>query len=167
MTGIAQHRFVSTVKDRAALGTEEEARRITEAVLELLSRRLEPPTVKALADRLPPGLARAVRAGLNRPALYTEISDLYTHLALWLGLSPGAAAESAGVVLAALAESLDAEMMTHLERDLAPQWMALIRPPQSHHPIPKPMHAAPAAPHTLASGRPGSTRPLSTSQPKS
>lgn len=132
----------------------ERASRASDAVLAAIGAYLSAPFLELVAEELPPGLARALRAGSGLAAPIDE-------RVLDPGATAGQARELIASVCRALAEDLSNDALTALRRSLPPEIAELLTPPAPE----APRRAAPGAHReTLAEGRPGSRRSLSEGQ---
>lgn len=146
------------LSDRTAAGTA------LDATLEALGERLTAPDAAAFAEALPPPLA----AALHRLARHTapKPSALFARIAVTEGVSPGVALEHGEAVCRALAGALGPELRALLAHRLPTDWAALFAPGSGEPPadIP-PAGPLPGHGHTLATGKPGSSHPLSEARP--
>jgi uncharacterized protein (DUF2267 family) len=133
------------------------------ATIGALGPRLTKDEAEALASRLPEPLAFIVarcehEADLDADAIYERVGRRS-------GTPTRIAREQADIVLAALAAHLDDELKRRLIRALPEPLAERFRP---HDPGEVPPHriAVPAPTSTLATGRPGSSRPLSEARPE-
>ena len=116
-----------------------------------------------IAAQLPPGLAAAVQR--PSPSAALRASDLYAQLATSGEISLGSAVEHAKAACSALAEFVDAEARSLLARRLPPAWAALFSPVTFATERDVSAGTLPGHGHTLATGRPGSRRPLAEAAP--
>jgi uncharacterized protein (DUF2267 family) len=157
--------FVASVQEAGGFGSAGAAERAVDAVLAALGAHLSADVREVVRAALPHELARRLAGGVPEPF---ELDALLRDAAGRLGVSPATAKETIEVVLAVLSGSLDAERRERLESSLPPPLRTLAGPLAV-------AAAAEAAPHhsarhlrqTLASGRPGSERPLSEAHPGS
>ena len=142
--------FVFLVAAHAGVSIEH-ASRATEAVLAGVGAFLSAPHREFVADELPPGLARALRAG-------TGVAAPIDERVLQPGTTAGQARELVASVCRALAEDLSTEALLAIRRSVPPEIAAFLAPPAPE----APHRAAPGAHReTLAEGRPGSSRAVS------
>lgn len=151
-------RFVDRVKDRAGHPDRDHVQQAIQITLRALGSHLGglPPAVH---DAIPRVFHAEVEAGDGMQRL--RPAELYQHTSEQLELRVGMALELVQSTLAELAELLAAPGRELLRELLPPAWAVLIPDPDP----PSRPRAAPASPepaigHTLASGRPGGTRPL-------
>jgi uncharacterized protein (DUF2267 family) len=143
---------------RSALGDRELALRAVASTLEALGECLSPHDAEQLATSLPLDLAQAVgRARWHRAA---DAEEFFAVVSAKEGVRLGLAIEHAQAVCEALAEYLDPEVRIQLERHLPSELAVLFeaRKVECDGPPPSP---ALGLEETLASGRPGSRRPIS------
>jgi uncharacterized protein (DUF2267 family) len=160
---VGHTRLIDEVMWRSGLGDAAVAETAVATVLEALGCLLPPADARFLAGALPPAFARAMAAA-DRHA-FRDPSALYARFSVSEDIDLGVAMEHANATCGALADALDAESRLLLARRLPPEWAALFAP------VPR-APARDAAPgtvpghgHTLATGRPGSRRPLAESAP--
>jgi len=133
------------------------------ATLGALAARLTKDEAEALSARLPPMLARVVELVEYEGDL--DADTIYERVGRRSGTPTRIAREQADVVLAALAEHLDDELKRRLVRALPEPIAERFREHDEGEPPPHPIVVAPPA-STLATGRPGSRRPLSEARPE-
>jgi uncharacterized protein (DUF2267 family) len=133
-----------------------------QAVIEVLAAGLEPVTQGDLLAVLPGAGAQLAIA--RRPA---TIDDLYRRTAEALGMREAEALEAAQVVSQVIGARLSREVRARLALQLDPELVQIMTDPVSAAPAAPPLHPKGGTGHTLASGRPGSTRSLSASAPGS
>jgi uncharacterized protein (DUF2267 family) len=155
--------FTRLVRDRG-LGDERRAHRAIMATLEALGARVPAPEREALARALPLKLARAVSAERFRGT--GSAADLYAAVVRSERVHGGFAHEHVQIVLVALGELLPEELVTRLERAVAPSIAELLAgaPRAASEPAPHRTSSS-ARHHTLATGKPGSRHPVSESPP--
>jgi uncharacterized protein (DUF2267 family) len=133
------------------------AERAAHATLAVLAERLIAVDRASLASLLPTELATVVEE--VHAFVQYGIDGFYERVARRLGGPRGSAIELAQVVCAVLGDRLDPELRQRLHRHLPPAVAALLEP-EPLPPAPPPRH--PTAPGTtLATGRPGSSHPVS------
>jgi uncharacterized protein (DUF2267 family) len=154
--------FVETVRRAGGFATLASAAQAIDATLAALGARLLPVERDLIAAALPPAHAAGLTSAGPKGQLTVE--DLVRAVADREGVAPPTAKEHVQVVLAIVAERLDAEARALLERRLPPSVLALLGP--------LPVAAAQAAPEheaqpgrALSSGRPGGDHPLSEARP--
>lgn len=156
--------FIDEVCWRAGLQDDRAlAERGVAATLEMIGERLPSVDANGVADHLPAPLGAAIRRRRRHGEFAVE--ELFEHVREAEGVGLGFAVEHARVVCQVLAEILDAEGRTHLQHGLPPEWVTLFTPRESVTPEPPPPGPPPGHGSTLASGRPGSRRPLSEAAP--
>ncbi|MDI1475187.1 DUF2267 domain-containing protein [Polyangium sp. y55x31] len=160
--------FLDEVAWRGGLGETSLARTLTEAVFRSFAETLVPDEARALAHALPAPLATFILDGphlgdLSEDALYRRVADRE-------GTLIGFAIEHTRLVLGVLGDHLPETTRVRLRRHLEPDLGELLAP---HEPVPPPpVHLR--RPHepelgkgnTLATGRPGSRKPLSEARPE-
>jgi uncharacterized protein (DUF2267 family) len=148
-------RFLDRVMDRAGHPDASAVERGVRATLRTLGGHLGgvPP---ALHDALPRSLRPELAAGDEDDAL--RPAELYQRLADRTGLRVGVTLEIVQSTLAELTEQLDEAAVGLLRRLLPPAWAALL--PERREPSRATAATAATTGHTLASGRPGGSRPL-------
>lgn len=138
----------------------EEAERALCATLRALGTLLVDTEVKPLADELPAEFAQILRGAEYDPN--SDRAELFARVAKHEGVDPGFAMEHASAVCTALSEEMSFDLLTRLRRHL-PELNDLLAPSQRYPS--RPHMKAVTDEHTLATGRPGSTRPLSEARP--
>jgi uncharacterized protein (DUF2267 family) len=133
------------------------------AALDAVAQQLGAADRAFIAAQLPPPLAAAAQRPSRSAAL--RPSDLYAQLATSGEISLGSAVEHANAACSAVAEFLDAEARSLLARRLPPVWAALFAPVTFATEADVPAGMRPGHGHTLATGRPGSRRPLAEAAP--
>lgn len=153
-----RRQFVDKLIRRAGFSSKQEAEAALYAVLVALGDTMAPPVIRRIAPDLPEWLSTPMTAHHDNPP-----SSFFEEVAVVEGVSVGTAREHAGVVLQALDSELAPEIRTVLRRELPPEVRRLLHdaPPSGAAPV-RPGHEPRA---TLATGRPGSTHPLSESRP--
>lgn len=153
--------LVGRTMDRAGHADRDVVRQTVEATLRTLGSQLGgvPP---ALHDVIPEGLHREITAGVGVEAL--RPAELYEQMSTRLGVRPGVALELVQSALAELGERTGRPGRELLRDLLPPAWAILVTNPRPRS------RAVPAATpieggHTLATGRPGGTRPLANAAP--
>jgi len=159
---MSEDAFREDVMGRGVIHEPAEAEGAIRSTLEALAELLAPADATAIAAALPPGLASVI---VRRPRGSAQpLGDLYARIAASEGVSLGRAVEQVGAVCQAVAEALDVDGRVLLQRRLTPEWAQLFaleeRAPAPDGPPGAP-GTAPGHGHTLATGRPGSRRPLS------
>lgn len=155
--------FVQEVANRAVLPLEGQAEGAIEVTLEVLGRHLPDPHATQVARHLPEGIAQFLRRERYRSDVEPE--EFYREVAERAGVRLGFAREHAQVICQVLAEAVGVEGRQHLRVHL-PRAMADLFTPRHTSSPPPPPHfhphfVEPGEGHTLASGRPGSTNPVS------
>jgi uncharacterized protein (DUF2267 family) len=149
---------------RSGLRDQSRAETAVETVLETLACVLTPADARFVARDLPERLARKLAAPARRDAPTPD--DLYARLAAAERVSRGSAREHAEAACAALADCFGAEPRTLLGRRLPPDWAALFVPPARAPEADVPHGTMPGHGHTLATGRPGSSRSVAGDHPR-
>jgi uncharacterized protein (DUF2267 family) len=153
--------FVGEVCWRSGISSRARAERAIEATVELIAERLPARDAEALAGRLPARLAALLRKVTAHGDF--GVAELFEHVKNREPVGLGAAVEHAQVVCQVLAEALDDEGRQFLHARLPADWAALFvrRETTSLDRPPGPAGYG----NTLATGRPGSRRPLSEAAP--
>lgn len=154
--------FIEEVQARAGLGDERSARRATAATLEILGQHLPSNDREAVCRRAPVEVATVLRrrhydGDIEADGFFELVSELE-------GVAIGFALEHAEVVCQVLAEVVGDEGRRHLTVNVLPSLARLFEPRRRPTPVPPHVHehqVPPGVGHTLASGRPGSYRPIS------
>jgi uncharacterized protein (DUF2267 family) len=156
-----QEEFVARVRELSGFADREEAERAIAATLATLGERLVDTEVHALAGELPRPLAAALERGVYAGDF--DLTELYDRVCRREGVEPSFGVEHAQIVCRVLAEQLGEDARTRLRKELPPSIADLFRrPPAASPPEPVVHDRGPhTKPSTLASGRPGSTHPLS------
>lgn len=160
---MSYERFIDAVSWRCGFEERAPAERAVEATLRVLAERLDEADARAVARQLPPRLASLMRA--DEHGAEFGLADLYDRVARLEGVNRSFAAEHAQVVCQVLCDYLDDEGRKHLRVHVPPEIADLFTPRPPAAPLraeDRPRHRAPpGSGRTLASGRPGSSRPLS------
>lgn len=154
--------FVEQVRARAAFADDREARRAIAAALEIVGQHLPDPDREAVCRKVPGEVAQILRrrhydGDVEAEELFELVSELE-------GVTLGFAVEHTEVVCQVLAECVDAEGRKHLTVHVLPTVARLFEPRAKPPSVPPHVHdhfVAPGEGHTLASGHPGSYRPIS------
>jgi uncharacterized protein (DUF2267 family) len=153
--------FVDALRARTGLNDVGKAEGMACATFEALGSLLDAGEATRASEALPPAFAEALR----RPghAGVGSADELYRRVAERASLPPAEAIELAQVALQLLAESLDNDTRTSLQRDLPPSLSALLVPRAHEGYAPSYTHAAVREREdtSLAGGRPGTATPLS------
>jgi uncharacterized protein (DUF2267 family) len=141
----------------------DEADRALRATLAVIGERLVDDEAKTLASWLPNRLAKVVEDSEYDADFGTR--ELFTRVARRMRTNPGRALEDAEIVLASLGEALGGERAGRLARALPETAADLVlgkrEPDPSAEAPPHPDPRRPPRLSTIATGRPGSKRPLS------
>lgn len=151
--------FLMRVMHRTGLEDSMQAQKLTLQIVEYLSGCLPFEHAQALAEDLPDPLATHLVEGAD----YSEadLDELYRQVADEQDLELSFAAEFSQVVFQVLGEFVGLEGRARLGASLPGEWYIYFEP---RKPLQTPQRATKAG-HTLATGRPGSARPLSDSHP--
>jgi uncharacterized protein (DUF2267 family) len=124
--------LLQLIADRSGLSADE-ARGVTEAVLEALAERLPDKEVAALVDRLPDDLHAALERGRARRTAprRLDLDDFLELLGERMGTDPEGARERARDVLQVLAEALDDGILADLLVELPDDYADLFSPRRS------------------------------------
>jgi uncharacterized protein (DUF2267 family) len=157
--------FMGEVSWRSGVDSRQRIERAIQATLEIVGERMNARDAQQLADQLPAPLGEHLRKAPSHRAFGVE--ELFEHVK---DQEPsrrlGIAVEHAKVVCQVLAEALDFDGQQLLRSRLPPEWADLFSPREPGHDREEwPRGPAPGHGHTLASGRPGSRRPLSEAAP--
>lgn len=154
---INEEEFIERVQTQGPLPDRESARRTIVATLEVLGERLFPQEAQFVGEELPPTAARALRA--NPAGSSFDRDEFFRRVAEHEGAPLGFSVEHAEVVCTTLADALTSATLERLHKEI-PDFRPLLQPPE---PVdsPEPLPHLHRMGHTLADGRPGSTRPLS------
>ena len=160
---IDEDALVEEVMWRGGIHDRAHAVAAVAAALDAVGQQLDAPDRAFIAEQLPAPLASAVQRPAPSAAL--RPSDLYAQLATSGELSLGVAVEHARAACSAVAEFLDGEARTLLARRLPPIWAAVFAPVPNAAETEVPAGTVPGHGHSLATGRPGSRRPLAEAAP--
>jgi len=143
---------------RGGVRDRSQAEAAIAAVLDAVAYHLTSQDRAFIAERMPSSLAVAARqptaAAASRP------SDLYAQLATAGQVCVGAAIEHAQAACGGLGEIVGEEARALLSRRLPPDWAALFAAAAVERAHDLPPGTVPGYGHTLATGRPGSSRAL-------
>jgi uncharacterized protein (DUF2267 family) len=155
--------FLEEVMIHGGVEEREQADRIARAVVESLGELLLDHDRRAIGSTLPAPLAGALVRG--EPGWSLGTSELYHRVAQRLSVRDGLGLEHTHVVCRALARTLDEDSLVFLRSRLPEQFAELLRdqgggtPPHFVHRLAHDNAANPG--HTLSTGSPGSTHPVS------
>lgn len=164
--------FVADVRARVRFADDARARRSIEAVLDVLGTRLFENDARVVAARLPTDWAQRLGPSddPDEEQEQFDLDELYRRVAEADAVELGRAVERTQVVCQVLSEHVDEEARAHLRLRLPPAIAELFEP----HVVPEAPARGAVAAHTrdeprntLASGRPGSRRPLADARPPS
>ncbi len=166
--------LVEEVRRRTGLDDGQRTEAAISAVLSVLRERLEDAEVELLAPELPEPFARRLREGDYLWDFGLEV--FYERVAARMAAEPGLAREVSQVVGQVLAEHTAEEPLERLQAHLPDEWRELLSPrAPSGASVDRVDPAewahghlveAPRPRDTLATGRPGSTRPVSEARPE-
>lgn len=161
--------FLEEVREHTGVVTTSQALKIARITLRVLGEALLEHDRQNVAAGLPEPLAEALLAG---PAgKHVSVRSLYDRIARREGVRPGFGLEHAQVVCQALTHTLRDETLLYLESRLPPDLAELFVERRSAHssiPVVRPHHRNEAENihgRTLATGRPGGSRPLAEARP--
>jgi hypothetical protein len=147
------------LRELAPFADEDEARRAFDATLQALRRGLNEDEADWLAVALGPGLSAPLLRESHAGELPPE--ELFRWTKRYTKTRKGVAVEQAQVVCRTLAELLPTADLERLKRHL-PELVPLFSVAEAAEAAqPRGPHRQAVTDHTLAGGRPGSTRPLS------
>ncbi|HVX93544.1 MAG TPA: DUF2267 domain-containing protein [Polyangia bacterium] len=155
--------LIADVMWRGAVGEAPRAEAAVLAVLDALAGLLPPPDAELLAASLPPDLAGALAPAEHEPP--SDPGALFDRVAAAEHVSAGLAVEHARAACEALAAAFDPEQRILLARRLPHAWAELFAPPPRAPAAELSLGTPPGHGHTLATGRPGSDRPLAGDRP--
>lgn len=100
------HEYLARVRELGEYGSQEEAAKVTEAVLRVLAQRISPGEVDDLASQLPGPLGQTLTAAKPEQAGSFGIDEFYRRVAERIGARPRTAEWDASAVLTALADAV-------------------------------------------------------------
>ncbi|MFJ8468912.1 DUF2267 domain-containing protein [Streptomyces swartbergensis] len=100
------HEYLARVRELGEYGSQEEAAKVTEAVLSVLAHRISPGEVDDLASQLPGPLGQTLIAAKPQQAESFGIDEFYRRVAERIGARPRTAEWDASAVLTALADAV-------------------------------------------------------------
>jgi uncharacterized protein (DUF2267 family) len=153
--------MIDELRWRGGLADSTAAARTMAAVLEVLGQALSPSEAETVAGALPPPLATALLA--RRVRRQPSVIELYEHVADRAAASFSQGREQAQVACQLIVDALDEDRGRFLRERLTPEWRQLFEPIDRGTDVELPGPAG--AGRTLATGRPGSTHPLSEARP--
>jgi uncharacterized protein (DUF2267 family) len=158
--------LVAEVQRRGPFETLDEAERALAVIARVLGERLLAEEAVAVAGALPEPIAGRLRgAGYERDF---DVDELYHRVARGEGVGRAFGVEHAQAGCQVLGEALPEDVRLRLQKHLGPAFAPLFAPRDAALPPPRPVHGAQPAPPghgtTLATGRPGSSHPLSEGQ---
>jgi uncharacterized protein (DUF2267 family) len=155
--------LVEEVRRRTGIADAGRADRALASVASVLCGALSRADVDALAENLPAPLPERLRSGAGEAAL-TGARELYDRVSARAATTPGLALEETQVILQVLAEISGYEALVRVRKHLPPDVADLLwprEPPAEPPPRERVAETSRVVHETLASGRPGSHRPLS------
>lgn len=162
-TRLKEKALITRIEHLAGLDTVEEAVAAMNATIAALGERLRETERRALADALPGHLGGRLRHRKHRGAF--DIAEFYDRIHRREGVHLGFAREHAQVVCRVLGEILPEEVLRILDDALPKPFAELFRSPPEGEAPPEYRLAHGPQHHTLATGSPGSSHPLSESHP--
>lgn len=170
--------FIERVERLAALESRDAAERAARATLKTLAERLLADERRLVAEKLPRGLAEELVLSPERPGVF-DSKEFFERVAAREGVDPGFALEHAQSVCEVIGTVLDSTTLRRLRSELGddfaglfPRWDAQTLVHREPHSLGYPERQEKSSRagqkvhgRTLATGRPGSTRPLSVSRP--
>ena len=100
------HEYVARVRELGEYGSQDEAAKVTEAVLSVLAQRISPGEVDDLASQLPGPLGQTLAAAKPQRAENFGIEEFCRRVAERIGARPRTAEWDASAVLTTLAEAV-------------------------------------------------------------
>ncbi|MFH9008668.1 DUF2267 domain-containing protein [Streptomyces afghaniensis] len=100
------HEYLARVRELGEYGSQDEAAKVTEAVLGVLARRISPGEVDDLASQLPGPLGQALADAKPQQAESFGIEEFCRRVAERIGARPRTAEWDASAVLTTLAEAV-------------------------------------------------------------
>ncbi|MFD7996158.1 DUF2267 domain-containing protein [Streptomyces mexicanus] len=100
------HEFLARVRELGEYDSQDEAEKVTEAVLGVLAQRISPGEVEDLASQLPAPLGQTLAEAKPEQAESFGIEDFYRRVADRTGARPRTAEWDAGAVLTTLAGAI-------------------------------------------------------------
>jgi uncharacterized protein (DUF2267 family) len=163
--------IVARVKEALGMLSDDDTARAIDAVLEGMGRLLTPDEAGVIAQHLPSGYASVLSNASERAQTEETVGDVVSLVASREGLPASAAYETVKVTCEVLASYLPEDVVDKLHQDLPPEVASLLVHPHGEWCVPEPVpEAVPPQPRrrrtTLASGRPGSSRPVSEARPE-
>lgn len=169
--------FIERIERLAALESRDAAERALRATLKTLAERLLADERRLVAEQLPRGLAEEVLSP-QKPGVF-DSKEFFERVAAREGVGPGYALEHVQSVCEVLGTVLDSTTLRRLRgelgddfADLFPRWDAQTLVHREPHSLGYPERQERSSRtgqkvhgRTLATGRPGSSRPLSVARP--
>jgi uncharacterized protein (DUF2267 family) len=158
LDGVNLDSLLDATMSRAGLDDRAEAALALEATVEVLGECVPAHDADDLASALPPALGRAA----HRPRRHrlVDVDELFERIREKEEVRLGLAVELAKAACEVLAEQLDPELRARLQLHLPAGLARLLVPRRFQAPDRRPQTKTGQG-HTLASGRPGSTHPVS------
>lgn len=163
--------IVARVKEALGMLSDGDTERAIDAVLDAIGRLLTPDEASAIAHYLPTRFATVLVVSADGPDVESG-QDVVSLVASREGMPASAAYETVKVTCEVLAGYLPENVVDKLHQDLPSELAALLVHPHGEWCIPEPVVPA-ARPKrrvrrgtTLASGRPGSSHPVSEARPE-
>ncbi|MFD5266288.1 DUF2267 domain-containing protein [Streptomyces sp. NPDC058335] len=121
--------FLARVRERGEYHSQDEARQITEQVLDVLSERISPGEVKDLASQLPAPFGQALTAVEREQAENFGIEEFYRRVAERTGARPRTAQWDASAVLSTVADAVSGGELNQVISQLPSSYALLFGKP--------------------------------------
>jgi uncharacterized protein (DUF2267 family) len=155
--------LVAEVQSRAGFDTPDDAARALAVAARALGERLLPDEAGPIAAALPDAVGDRLRGAAYERDF--DIDELYDRVGRGEGAGRDFGREHAQAVYQIIGETLPESVRVRVQRHLGPSFAPLFEPRARGAPPARPVHVSPPVTPgrggTLATGRPGSHRPLS------
>ncbi|MGV9625426.1 DUF2267 domain-containing protein [Streptomyces sp. NPDC003487] len=119
------HEFLARVRELGEYGSQDEAAKATEAVLQVLAQRISPGEVDDLASQMPAPLTDVLRAAKPQQAESFGVEEFCRRVAERIGARPRTAEWDASAVLTALAGAVSGGELNQILSQLPSGYAAL------------------------------------------
>ncbi|MDG9709576.1 DUF2267 domain-containing protein [Streptomyces sp. DH10] len=117
--------FLAQVRERGEYNNQEEAERITTAVLDVLSQRITPGEAADLASQLPEPLRGPLTGDRDRPSESYGVEEFLRRVAERVGARPRTAEWDASAVLSTLADAVSGGELNQILSQLPSGYAAM------------------------------------------
>ncbi|MDN3284566.1 DUF2267 domain-containing protein [Streptomyces thermocarboxydus] len=125
-----QHEFLARVRELGEYGSQDEAEKVTEAVLQVLAQRISPGEVDDLASQLPGALGKTLSEAKPQQAESFGIEEFHRRVAERTGARPRTAQWDASAVLTTVAMAISGGELNQILSQLPSSYATLFGKPE-------------------------------------